>query len=105
MSNSKEFKEQFTKKPKSTPTVEEQLSELVVTSEAGAGLVKVAVNGHQHLVAVEIDPSILNHSDRTMLQDLIVAAHNLATHDVEQKAEVIIANAPDIRHLLQDIES
>jgi DNA-binding YbaB/EbfC family protein len=57
----------------------EELARTEVTGEAGAGLVKVTVNGKHEARAVSIDPSLIG-GDREMLEDLIVAAINDANN-------------------------
>jgi nucleoid-associated protein EbfC len=54
-----------------------------VEGTAGGGVVKAVCNGQGELLAVEIDPSVVDPSDVEMLQDLIVAAIN----DVHRKAD------------------
>jgi DNA-binding YbaB/EbfC family protein len=58
-----------------------------VTGEAGAGLVKVTLNGRNELRAISIDPKVIDPADAEMLQDLIVAAHK----DAKGKIEAISA--------------
>lgn len=54
------------------------------TGEAGAGLVKVTLNGKAEMRGLEIDPSLITADDKEMLEDLIVAAHNDAKSKVER---------------------
>ncbi len=56
-------------------------------AEAGAGMVKVKVNGNKKLLSVEIEPELLTVADKEMLQDLIVAAINKANEAVQEKAK------------------
>lgn len=53
---------------------------------AGAGLVRVTLNGKGALKRVAIDPKVVDPSDVEMLQDLIVAAHADAKKKVEAHA-------------------
>ncbi|GAB3747389.1 YbaB/EbfC family nucleoid-associated protein [Spirosoma pomorum] len=70
------------------------LSTISETGEAGAGLVRVTVNGLKNVQKVEIDPDLLKSADdREMLQDLIVAATNKAMNSVESKAKEHIRQA------------
>ncbi|QDJ12661.1 YbaB/EbfC family nucleoid-associated protein [Mergibacter septicus] len=55
--------------------MQEEIAQLEVTGESGAGLVKVTVNGAHNCRRVEIDPSLLE-DDKEMLEDLIAAAFN-----------------------------
>lgn len=79
---------------------QENLSAVQETGEAGAGLVKVTVNGLKNVLKVEIDPDLIKSSanpadDREMLQDLIVAATNKAMANVEAKAREHLRQATE----------
>jgi DNA-binding YbaB/EbfC family protein len=54
--------------------------------EAGAGMVRVTMNGKGELKRLAIDPKLIDPSDPETLQDLIVAAHTDAKRKVEAKA-------------------
>ena len=56
--------------------VQEKLGDQMVTGTAGGGMVTVTANGKGEIVGMEIDPALVRPDDRTMLQDLIVAAVN-----------------------------
>jgi len=51
-----------------------ELQEARVTASAGGDMVTATVNGGKELVALKIDPEVVNKEDVEMLQDLIVAA-------------------------------
>ena len=80
------------------------LDKIVVSGEAGAGMVKAIVNGKKKVLAIEIDPSILNASDSVLVQDLVVAAVNKAMDEAEVRArealrkstEGLLPNIPGI---------
>lgn len=60
------------------------LVNLEVNGEAGAGMVKVLMNGHYGVKRVTIEPSLLGaDEDKEMLEDLIAAAVNDAVKKVE----------------------
>ena len=63
--------------------MQEEAARAEVAGEAGAGLVRVTMNGRHDVRNVEIDPSLLEE-DREMLEDLIAAAVNDAVRRVEQ---------------------
>jgi DNA-binding YbaB/EbfC family protein len=67
--------------------VQDGLESKTVTGEAGGGMVKVTVNGKQHLVKIEIDKEVVNPSDVEMLEDLILAAANKALEDAGKMAQ------------------
>jgi nucleoid-associated protein EbfC len=66
---------------------QEKLVHVKATAEAGAGLVKATVNGKKQLVELTIDADLMKPDDREMLQDLVVAAVNKATEEVEALAK------------------
>jgi hypothetical protein len=53
---------------------QQQLANAEVRGQAGGGLVEVVVKGSGEVVAVKIDPSVVDPSDVETLQDLIVGA-------------------------------
>ena len=61
---------------------QEEIANMEVNGEAGAGLVKVVMNGRHELKRVQIDPSLFNE-DKDMLEDLVAAAVNDAVKRVE----------------------
>ena len=60
---------------------QEELAQLEVEGQSGAGLVKVVMTCRHDVKRVTIDPSLLA-DDRDMLEDLIAAAFNDAVQDV-----------------------
>ena len=60
-----------------------KLEAMESTGEAGAGLVRVTLNGKNDLRKITIDPKIIDPADAEMLQDLIVAAHRDAKSKIE----------------------
>jgi len=61
---------------------QEELANMEVTGESGGGMVKVTMNGRHEARRVQIDDSLLG-DDKEMLEDLVAAAINDATHKVE----------------------
>ena len=59
------------------------LERMEIVGSAGAGLVKVTVNGKNETRRVEIDPSLFKPEDKGVVEDLIVAAANDARGKVE----------------------
>ena len=76
--------------------MQEEIAQLEVTGESGAGLVKVTINGAHNCRRVEIDPSLLE-DDKEMLEDLVAAAFNDAARRIEetQKAKMASRNPPE----------
>jgi DNA-binding YbaB/EbfC family protein len=65
--------------------MQEQLAQVEVEGQAGAGLVKVVLTCRNEVRRVTIDPSLLA-DDKDMLEDLVVAAMNDALRRAEQTA-------------------
>lgn len=61
---------------------QEELANLEVHGEAGAGLVKVTMTGRHDVRRVHIDQSLLSE-DKEILEDLLAAAVNDAVRRVE----------------------
>ena len=60
---------------------QEQVAQITAIGESGGGMVKVTLNGKHEAVRVEIGKELLGE-DKEMLEDLIAAAINDATHKV-----------------------
>lgn len=60
---------------------QEEMAQRQVTGEAGAGLVKVTLNGRYESSAVTLDESLMQE-DREVLEDLVSAAINDAVRRV-----------------------
>ncbi len=61
---------------------QEEAAKAEITGEAGAGLVKVTMNGRHDVRRVEIDPSLMSE-EKDVLEDLLAAAINDAVRRVE----------------------
>ena len=83
---------------------QEKLGDVIVTGEAGAGMVKATANGKRQLVKLEIDKTLVKPEDLDMMTDLIVAATNKALEEAEIRAkeeirkstEGVIPNIPGL---------
>ena len=62
--------------------MQEEMANLTVTGESGAGLVKAVCSCKGDLKSLDIDPSIFNGDDKEVVEDLILAA----IKDAQQKA-------------------
>ena len=64
-----------------------QLANAEIHGQAGGGLVKVVVKGSGEVVAVQIDPKVVDPGDIETLQDLIVGAMADASRQVTAMAQ------------------
>ena len=56
--------------------LQEELAGKTVEATAGGGMVSVVVNGKQEIMALKIDPEVVDRQEIEMLQDLVIAAVN-----------------------------
>ncbi|QTF91529.1 YbaB/EbfC family nucleoid-associated protein [Halomonas sp. BM-2019] len=66
--------------------VQEEIARAEVQGEAGAGMVKVTMNGRHDVSKVDIDPSVMEE-DKELLEDLLAAAVNDAVRKVEASSK------------------
>ncbi|WP_305984835.1 YbaB/EbfC family nucleoid-associated protein [Roseibium sp. MMSF_3544] len=76
MKQAKEMQEQM-------GSLQEKIVEIEAEGVAGAGLVKVTLNGKSDLKGLQIDPSLLKEGEGEILEDLIMAAHTDARAKIE----------------------
>jgi len=62
--------------------MQEDLANLGVVGESGAGMIKIEMNGRHDVKNVEIDESLLKE-EKSILEDLLAAAVNDAVRKVE----------------------
>jgi DNA-binding YbaB/EbfC family protein len=85
--------------------VQQELEGKTVVGEAGGGMVKVTVNGKQHVVDISIEKEVIDPADQDMLEDLVVAATNaglekaakLAQEEMAKVAGGILPNIPGLK--------
>jgi hypothetical protein len=58
-----------------------------VVGSAGQGKVKVTMNGAQDVIAISIDPEVVNPNEADLLEDLVLAAFNDARGKVTRMVE------------------
>ena len=66
--------------------MQDQLAQLEVEGQSGAGMVKVTMTCKYDVKRVAIDPSLVG-DDKEMLEDLVAAAFNDAARRVESKID------------------
>ena len=70
---------------------QKELEEKEVEAAAGGGAVKVKVSGKEEIVAVTIDPEVVDPEDVEMLEDLIMAAANEALRKMDEVSQSSMA--------------
>jgi DNA-binding YbaB/EbfC family protein len=61
-----------------------RLDDMTVTGQAGAGMVKVILNGKNLMQSIELDDSLMKPEEKEILEDLLMAAYNEARAKVDQ---------------------
>ncbi len=67
--------------------LQDRLDATEYDGESGSGLVKATVTGRHDVVAIHIDPSVVDPDDIEMLEDLVAAAVNDAVTKARTESE------------------
>jgi DNA-binding YbaB/EbfC family protein len=67
--------------------LQEEMAQMTVTGESGAGLVKATCTVKGELKGLDIDPSIFSADDKEVVEDLILAAIKDAQGKASEKAQ------------------
>jgi DNA-binding YbaB/EbfC family protein len=67
--------------------LQDDMHNMMVTGESGAGLVKATCTCKGELKSLDIDPSIFNGDDKEVVEDLILAAIKDAQQKASDKAQ------------------
>ncbi|SFG80655.1 hypothetical protein SAMN04488020_10463 [Palleronia marisminoris] len=76
-------------------TLQDDLRNMHVTGESGAGLVKATSTAKGELVGLDIDPSIFNPDEKEVVEDLILAAIKDAQQKASDKAQEEMSKLTD----------
>ena len=71
---------------------QEKIKNIEVQGVSGADSVKVTLNGDGEMIKLEISPEIIRE-EKTIIEDLIVAAHNNAKAQLKTKTSEEISKA------------
>lgn len=65
----------------------QELKKVIVSAEAGGGMVKVEANGERKIISIDLDKDVIDPDDKEMLEDLVVAGVNKALDKAEEAAQ------------------
>lgn len=71
--------------------MQRQMSTLKVDGTAGGGMVTATMSGNKELLALKIEKEAVDPEDVDMLQDLIVAAVNEASRQVDEQLQAQVS--------------
>lgn len=83
----KKLMEQAQKMQEDAQKLQQELAEMRFDASAGGGMVTATVNGHGHLVALSINPIVVDPEDVEMLQDLILTAVKEASEKAQSSQQ------------------
>jgi DNA-binding YbaB/EbfC family protein len=66
--------------------VQEELAAMRISASTGGGVVEVTASGNQEIIAVKIDPEVVNPEEVDLLEDLLIAAVNEALRKAGETA-------------------
>jgi DNA-binding YbaB/EbfC family protein len=84
--------------------MQDELHNVMVIGESGAGLVKATASAKGDLKALDIDPSIFNSDDKEVVEDLILAAVKDAQAKATEKAQEEMARLTESMGLPKDVK-
>lgn len=87
MVNFNQFLKQAQSMQKKMQEMQDQMANTEYTGKAGGGLVNITVTGKGEARKISIDSSLLQESEKEMLEDLIVAAFNDAKAKVDEDSQ------------------
>ena len=65
--------------------LQQELAQIRAEGSSGGKMVTITMNGKFEMISIKLDPICVDNRDVQMLQDLIVAAHNNAMENVQEK--------------------
>jgi nucleoid-associated protein EbfC len=72
----------------SAQAMQDKMTEIEMTGEAGAGAVSITMNGKHKVIKIDISDEFLSdNNDKEILEDLIRAAFNDASAKLERKTQ------------------
>lgn len=84
--------------------LQDDMQNILVTGESGAGLVKATATAKGELKALDIDPSIFNGDDKEVVEDLILAAIKDAQGKASDRAQAEMAKLTEGMGLPADMK-
>lgn len=64
--------------------MQSELDELEIEASVGGGMVTVVMNGKKRVLSVKLDPEVMDPDDTSILEDLVLAAFNEASRQVDE---------------------
>jgi nucleoid-associated protein EbfC len=84
--------------------LQEEMHNVIVAGESGAGLVKATCTAKGELKSLDIDPSIFNPDEKEVVEDLILAAIKDAQGKATERAQQEMAKLSEGLGLPKDMK-
>ncbi|MGC1495485.1 MAG: YbaB/EbfC family nucleoid-associated protein [Sulfitobacter sp.] len=84
--------------------LQDDMANILVTGESGAGLVKATATAKGELKSLDIDPSIFNGDEKEVVEDLILAAIKDAQGKASDRAQSEMAKLTEGMGLPADMK-
>ncbi|MCP5037807.1 MAG: YbaB/EbfC family nucleoid-associated protein [Rhodobacteraceae bacterium] len=84
--------------------MQEELANITVTGESGAGLVRATATAKGDLTGLDIDPSIFNPDEKEVVEDLILAAIKDAQAKASEKNQSEMSRLTESLGLPKDMK-
>ncbi len=65
-----------------------KLEEIEVSGQAGGGMVSVTMNAKMRLLSIDIDQALIDQGDKNVINDLIIAASDIAREKAKEQVQV-----------------
>jgi nucleoid-associated protein EbfC len=78
------LQEMMTQAKRQYELLQQKMAQTVVEGSSGGGTVVVKMDGRKQVLSIKIDPEAVKGGDVEMLQDLVTAAVNGASHKVDE---------------------
>ncbi len=85
--NPKQLQEMMAKAQDMQRQMQDKMKQTVVEASSGGGSVTVKMNGARQVLAVKIEPEIVQSGDIEMLQDMVAAAVNEANRKADEAVQ------------------
>ncbi len=72
---------------------QKRLASMSIKAEAGAGMVRITLNGANKVQAIEIDDSLFLQKDKAMLEEMLISAFHEAQKKVQEAVNHEMKNA------------
>ncbi len=97
--NPKELQRMMDQAMKGMEEAKERVKQIQVEASSGGGVVKATVNGEGEVLALHIDPMVVDPTDTEMLEDLVLSAIREARTQAMRQASALMNSIPGLPNI------